>query len=397
MTRRNGGKELGEALLRGSAPMLAVEYDDDGIPKDLKPAEIMAFLNKLEAYNMTQVAEKDKLLALLAMTPEWIEFMETFDAIRTVLKDSEDPHSEMVSLLSYGALNPERPADRKKCLEWDVRVSKELRKEFGRASDHSTYYDALSKLWAGFKPTISGPAVDLASMKMRMEVVTKNAKGHSLKDLSEEETQQLFDWMQKGLRVYFPELSTEMEKTPKDSKPTDFNKWMQEVVAAGKAFEKQQRLFGDYFRMHPTIKVELEEKDRQLAELQRKVQQLERGQNTGRGGEKPTNRGGEKPAARGGEKPSEQTGKSGKEHNPNIECFTCKKFGHPAWKCPQARQGGASNSSQQGGSNPQPQQQPTRRGSTSAVQWTGSSPDEQYSPRTKREFDAYRAGRESRD
>ena len=101
---------MGEALLRGSAPMLAVEYDDDGIPKDLKPAEIMAFLNKLEAYNMTQVAEKDKLLALLAMTPEWIEFMETFDAIRTVLtrKDPDDPQSEMVSLLSYGALNPER-------------------------------------------------------------------------------------------------------------------------------------------------------------------------------------------------------------------------------------------------------------------------------------------------
>ena len=95
MTRRNGGKELGEALLRGSAPMLAVEYDDDGIPKDLKPSEIMAFLNKLEAYNMTQVAEKDKLLALLAMTPEWIEFMQTLDAIRTVPKDAEDAESEM--------------------------------------------------------------------------------------------------------------------------------------------------------------------------------------------------------------------------------------------------------------------------------------------------------------
>ena len=396
MTRRNGGKELGEALLRASAPMLAVEYDDDGIPKDLKPSEIMAFLNKLEAYNMTQVAEKDKLLVLLAMTPEWMEFMETFDAIRTVPKDPDDPQSETVPLLSYGALNPERPADRKKCLEWDARVSKELRKEFGRASDHSTYYDALSKLWAGFKPTTSGPAVDLASLKMRMEVVTKNAKGQSLKDLSEEETQQLFDWMQKGLRVYFPELSTEMEKTPKDSKPTDFNKWMQEVVAAGKAFDKQQRLFGDYFPMHPTVKVALDEKDRQLAELQRKVQQLEKGHSTGRGGEKPTTRGGEKPAARGNEKPSEQTGKSGKEHNPNIECHQCGGFGHPKWKCPQ-RQGGASNSSQQGGSNPRPQQQPTRSGSTAAVQWTGSSPDEQYSPRTRREYEAFRAGRESRD
>ncbi len=46
------GKELGEALIRGAALMLAVEYDEDGIPKDLKPAEILAFLLKLEAYNL---------------------------------------------------------------------------------------------------------------------------------------------------------------------------------------------------------------------------------------------------------------------------------------------------------------------------------------------------------
>jgi hypothetical protein len=68
---------------------------------------------------------------------------------------------------------------------------------------------------------------------------------------------------------------------------------------------------------------------------------------------------GDKPATRGGEKPSKQAKK----------------------------QGAASNSSQQGGSNPRPQQQPTRSGSTAAVQWTGSSPNEQYSPRTKRELD----------
>ena len=31
--------------------------------------------------------------------------------------------------------------------------------------------------------------------------------------------------------MHFPELSKEMEKTAKDSKPTDFNKWMQSRVA----------------------------------------------------------------------------------------------------------------------------------------------------------------------
>ena len=57
-------------MLRGAAPMLAVEYDDEGIPKDLKPTDILTFLNKLDAYNMAQPAEKDKILMLLSMAPE---------------------------------------------------------------------------------------------------------------------------------------------------------------------------------------------------------------------------------------------------------------------------------------------------------------------------------------
>jgi hypothetical protein len=41
------------------------EYDEEGTPKDLKPADILAFLSKLEAHDMPQPAEKGKLLALL--------------------------------------------------------------------------------------------------------------------------------------------------------------------------------------------------------------------------------------------------------------------------------------------------------------------------------------------
>jgi hypothetical protein len=83
MAKRNKKEDLGEALLRGAAPMLAVEYDDDGIPKDLKPSEIpdgqMTFLNKLDAYNMSQPAEKDKMLMLPAMAADYIGFIETFE------------------------------------------------------------------------------------------------------------------------------------------------------------------------------------------------------------------------------------------------------------------------------------------------------------------------------
>jgi hypothetical protein len=51
-------------------------------------------------------------------------------------------------------------------------VTKELRKEFGRASDHSTHYGASMRSWTVFKPTgnCPGPAVDLASAMTRMEV-----------------------------------------------------------------------------------------------------------------------------------------------------------------------------------------------------------------------------------
>ena len=144
-------------------------------------------------------------------------------------------------------------------------MAKELRKEFGRASDHSTstLYDALMKLWKTVEPSSSGPATDFASMSIKMGVVAKNATGRLLKDLSAEESQQLYDWMSKGLIANFPSLAQEMSKTPKDQKPTNFSEWMQEMVAAGKQFDRNMKLFGDYAPMHPTVKELLSDKDRQ--------------------------------------------------------------------------------------------------------------------------------------
>ena len=78
-------------------------------------------------------------------------------------------------------------------------------------------------------------------------------------------------------------MAQEMSKTPKDQKPTNFSEWMQEMVAAGKQFDKNLKLFGDYTPMHPTVKELLSSKDRQIADLGRKIQQLQ----STRGGEKP--------------------------------------------------------------------------------------------------------------
>ena len=167
-------------------------------------------------YNMSQPADKDKMFMLPAMAAEYIGFIQTFDAMRQVPKDPDDPESEKVPLLSYGALNPDRVQDRKKMLDHDQRMTKELRKKFGRASHHSTHYDALMKLWKTVAPSSNGPATDFASLNIKMGFVTKNATGQSLKDLSGEESQQLYEWMSKGLITNFPSLAQEMAKTPKD-------------------------------------------------------------------------------------------------------------------------------------------------------------------------------------
>jgi hypothetical protein len=396
--RKNKKEDLGEALLRGAAPMLAVEYDDDGIPLDLKPSDILAFLHKLEAYNMSQPADKDKMLMLPSMAAEWIGFIETFEDMRLVPKDPDDTESEKVPLLSYGTLNPERAQDRKKMLEHDQRMAKELRKEFGRASDHSTFYDALMKLWKTFVPSGSGPANDFASMNIKMGVVAKNATGRLLKDLSPEESQQLYDWMSKGLIANFPSLAQEMSKTPKDQKPTNFSEWMQEMVAAGKQFDKNMKLFGDYAPMHPTVKELLSDKDRQIADLGRKIQQLQ----STRGGEKPAGgRGGEKSGGRGGEKPPSGSDRGGerqtgnwngqqhnhnqpnqnrsatgfKPHNPDIICQSCGQKGHPSHKCPNKK----------------------AESSAAAAQWVDKQDQWEESPEMQaRLFEAFQAGRQAR-
>ncbi len=77
---------------------------------------------------MSQPAEKDKMLLLPAMAKDYMDFIETLEEMRLVPKDPDDPESEKVPLLSYGTLNPERAQDRKKVLEHDQRMAKELRR-----------------------------------------------------------------------------------------------------------------------------------------------------------------------------------------------------------------------------------------------------------------------------
>jgi hypothetical protein len=57
--------------------------------------------------------------------------------------------------------------------------------------------------------------------------------------------------MSKGLITNYPSLAQEMAKTPKDQKPTNFSEWMQEMVAAGKQFDKNMKHRQTGFSLEP--------------------------------------------------------------------------------------------------------------------------------------------------
>ena len=143
----------------------------------------------------------------------------------------------------------------------------------------------------------------------------------------------------------------------------------------------------------------LSDKDRQITELGRKIQQLQ----STRGGEKPAGgRGGDKSGGRGGEKPPSGSDRGGerqtgnwngqqhnhnqpnqnrsatgfKPHNPDIICQSCKQKGHPSFKCPNTK----------------------AESSAAAAQWVDDKQDQwEESPEMQaRLFEAFQAGRQAR-
>ncbi len=125
-------------------------------------------------------------------------------------------------------------------LEHDQRMTKELRKEFGRASDHSTLYQALMKLWKTVEPSSSGPATDWASLNIKMGVVTKNATGRLLKDLSADF--RITAAVRLDVERFDHELSIVGSRDVEDAEGPETNKFLW-MVAAGKQFDRNMKLF----------------------------------------------------------------------------------------------------------------------------------------------------------
>jgi hypothetical protein len=193
------GVTVTEALTRNLAPLLEMKVNQDGIPTALEPGDILSFLHEMEQYNAQRTDVMERALILSCMSGDVRNYLAQYENLR-MASYTENEEEQKGALLSYDRWDTNRKEERQTCLNWDERIAdalrkefglvqlgdescKEPRKEFGRrgASDHSTHCDALMRFCNALK--VTGFAVDVASIK----------------DLSEEEAKQLYDWMAKGL------------------------------------------------------------------------------------------------------------------------------------------------------------------------------------------------------
>jgi hypothetical protein len=155
----------------------------------------------MEQYNAQRTDVMERALILLCMSGDVRNYLAQYEKLR-MASYTENEEEQKGALLSYDRWDTNRKEERQTCLNWDERIAdalrkefglvqlgdescKEPRKEFGRrgASDHSTHCDALMRFCNALNLKVTGFAVDVASIK----------------DLSEEEAKQLYDWMAKGL------------------------------------------------------------------------------------------------------------------------------------------------------------------------------------------------------
>ena len=198
MGPKKGATTVTEALQRNLAPLLEMKVNQDGIPTALGTEDILSFLHEIEQYNAQRTDVMERALILLCMSADVRNYLAQYESLLTVNHTENDEVQEW-ELLSNDRWDTNRKEERQTCLDWDERIAdalrkefgwvqrdescKEPRKEFGRrgASDHSMHCDALMRFCNALK--VTGFAVDVASIK----------------DLSEEEAKQLYDWMAKGL------------------------------------------------------------------------------------------------------------------------------------------------------------------------------------------------------
>jgi len=127
-----------DAIARNLAPFLEMKLNADGIPTALEPDAIVAFLHEMEQYNAQRTDVMEQALILPCMSGDVRAYLGQYENLLLVsYTDSEDEQEIECELLSYDRWDPNKKAERQKCLDWDERIADALRKEFG-LSRHGT-------------------------------------------------------------------------------------------------------------------------------------------------------------------------------------------------------------------------------------------------------------------
>ena len=119
-----------EAISRNLAPFLEMRVKADGIPTALEPDDIVAFLHETEQYNAQRTDVMDRALILSCMSGDVRNYLAQYENLLLV-SYTEDEQEHECELLSYDRWDPNKKAERQKCLDWDERIADALRKEFG--------------------------------------------------------------------------------------------------------------------------------------------------------------------------------------------------------------------------------------------------------------------------
>ena len=117
-----------EAISRNLAPFLEMRVNADGIPTALEPDDIVAFLHETEQYNAQRTDVMDRALILSCMSGDVRNYLAQYENLRLV-SYTEDEQEHECELLSYDRWDPNKKAERQKCLDWDERIADALHRQ----------------------------------------------------------------------------------------------------------------------------------------------------------------------------------------------------------------------------------------------------------------------------
>ena len=253
-----------EAISRNLAPFLEMRVNADGIPTALEPDDIVAFLHETEQYNAQRTDVMDRALILSCMSGDVRNYLAQYENLRLV-SYTEDEQEHECELLSYDRWDPNKKAERQKCLDWDERIADALRKEFGLSRHgNESFKETLDrKLKTTFKPTSNGPKHDFAVLAVQVAAVVKSAMQKSMEELTEDEQKHVTRCLREML-VNHPLMQAKLKNMPKDSLPEHPSKLLMKLGEAGKQFWEGSALFADYLPLIKSVQDALDDKERQI-------------------------------------------------------------------------------------------------------------------------------------